>query len=127
MNRLRLAAVLLASLLLVACGGGPPPDAKTIKIEAIGPSGKGKIMGSIKANNPGSAGISNKSFEFDIPGSVEVKGGSSEYEIKLLGGVPRDVKIQISIDGKVLKPGQDMVYEADQGPRITFDIDTSKK
>lgn len=126
MNRLRLAAVVLASLLLVACGGGPPPDAKTIKIEATG-TGSGKIMGSIKASSPGQAGISSKNFEFPIPGSAEVKGGTSEYEIVILGGIPSTAKLQISVDGKVLKPGADMVYEPDKGPRITFDIDTTKK
>ncbi len=127
MKRLSLAAALLVSLLLVACGGGPPEGAKTVKIEAKGPSGTGKIMGSVRASNPGTAGMSNKSFEFDIPGSTEFKAGTSEYTIECMGGLPKGVTLEISIDGRVLKPGQDMVYEPEKGPRITLDIDLAKK
>jgi len=96
-----------------------PENAQVIKIEVK--KGNGKASGMIKAASPGTAGISSKRFEFDIPGSVEVKGGPSEYTIQF-DSSSKEMRqsTEISLDGRVLQKGKDMVWEDDKGPRITL-------
>lgn len=96
-----------------------PENAQVIKVEVK--KGNGKASGMIKAASPGTAGISSKRFEFEIPGSVEVKGGPSEYTIQF-DSSSKEMRQStvISLDGRELKKGKDMVWEDDKGPRITL-------
>lgn len=96
-----------------------PENAEVIKVEVT--KGNGKATGMVRAASPGTAGISSKRFEFDIPGSFEVKGGPSEYTIQF-DSSSKEMRQStvVSLDGRVLQKGKDMVWEDDKGPRITF-------
>jgi hypothetical protein len=93
---------------------------KAIKIEATGPSGSG-LSGTIRASNASTAGMTSKDFEIKIPGFMEVKGGPSEYEI-IFRGLPSNVLYKITVDGRELKRGSDMIVDDDKGPRAVFTV-----
>ena len=120
MLRRTVLACALAAVGLCGCGpAGPPPNAKTLKFETTGKSGK--LVGSLRAASPGTAGIATKGFEVAVPGSVELKAGPSEYTL-VIDGMPKDVTLKLSVDGKELLRGQDIIWEDDKGPRLTFNV-----
>jgi hypothetical protein len=115
--------VCLAFLLMVSgCSSDMAAEnAQTIKIEVK--KGTGKATGTIKAASPKTAGMATKRFEFDIPGSYETKGGPSDYMIQFdSSNKAMRSSTTISVDGRVLKRGKDMVWEDDKGPRISFGV-----
>lgn len=95
------------------------PDAQVIKLEFK--EGSGTASGILKAGTPGMAGLGSHNFDITVPGSVEVKGGPSEYTITFN---PLSKELMrawtLSVDGRVLQRGADMVVEEDKGPRVTF-------
>ena len=111
---------LTLTLLLVGCSSsGPGPNQVPIKLETTGPAGK--LEGTLKPDDPGAAGMAGKNIDMPIPGVLEFPGGPAEYSL-VLNGLPSTAKLTISVDGKELKRGQDMIWEDDKGPRISFSV-----
>lgn len=71
-------------------------NAQTIRLEMT--KGSGPVSGILKASTPGMAGISSKNFDLWT----------------------------LSVDGRELKRGPDMVVEDDKGPRVTFEVGSKK-
>ncbi|MFA7481726.1 MAG: hypothetical protein WC314_14555 [Vulcanimicrobiota bacterium] len=95
--------------------------AQTIKI--IFPEGEGQVGGTIKTNNPASSGVGQQNFDITLPGEFEIRGGPSAYEI-VFNALPKDLKRswKITVDGRELKRGPDMIVEEDRGPRVSFTV-----
>ena len=115
--------LLLLCLLLAGCASGPRPNQVPIKLEASG--GSGKLEGTLKPDNPGQAGMAGKNIDLGVPGVLEFAGGTAEYTL-VLNGIPAGTTLKISVNGKELKRGQDMIWEDDKGPRITFQVNALK-
>jgi hypothetical protein len=118
--------ILVLALLVLGCETKMEAEnAQLIKLEFK--EGSGKVSGILKAGTPGMAGISSKNFDITAPGSFEVMGGPSEYEI-VFNTLPSEMKKswELSVDGRVLKRGPDMVVEDDKGPRVSFGVGSKK-
>ena len=116
---MRVFRLIIVALLLAGCSSPPPPKQVPLKLEVTGTGGK--LEGTIKPDNAMSAGMAQRNIDIAIPGSLELKAGTAEYTI-LLNGIPSTAQLKISVNGKELKRGQDMVWEDDKGPRITFTV-----
>ncbi|MCA9795474.1 MAG: hypothetical protein KC910_26885 [Candidatus Eremiobacteraeota bacterium] len=122
----KLSLIGLALLLVMfGCGpSGPPPGARKLAIVVDGKPGT--LEGTIKANNPGAAGLSSKNFKIEVPGKLEIDAGPSEYTIIFYSMNSYWMKnYKIMLDGKELLRGRDMVVEDDKGPRITLNVNAA--
>ncbi len=99
-------------------------NAQTIKLEV---RGSGPVKGILQADTPGMAGLSHNNFEFEAPGNFEVKGGPSGYSITF-DKIPEASKKDwtLTVDGRELKRGADIIVEDDKGPRLTFMVGVKK-
>jgi hypothetical protein len=123
MKTFRIVVLLLLAVGVFGCSTEMvAPGAQVIKLEFK--EGTGKIGGILKASSPGTAGISAKNFDFEAPGSFEVKGGPSDYMLTF-NSLPKGQEKGwvLSLDGRELKRGADMIVEDDKGPRVLFSID----
>ena len=100
-------------------------NAQVIEIQFA--EGSGTASGIIKAGNPGMAGMTSKNFDIQVPGKFECTGGPSEYTITF-NSLPKTLERAwtVTVDGRQLKRGPDMVVEDDKGPRVTFNIGRKK-
>lgn len=125
MRLIRLLPILALTFLLGCNTSMEAENAQKIKLEFT--QGSGPVSGIIKASTPGMAGISSKNFDITAPGSFELMGGPSEYEIVFNSLTPEMKKgWTLSIDGRELKRGKDMVVEDDKGPRVSFSVGSKK-
>lgn len=115
--------ILAVAAITLGCQAGPPPGARALKIEIVGKGGN-TVEGNLAASSPPTAGLSNKAFAIKVPGSIELQAGPSEYTLVVSGGMPDEDLIKVFVDGRELKRGNEVVYEANNGPRLTFTIDS---
>ena len=117
--------LLLASLNLACATKMESENAQDIVISVDG--GNGKLSGSISTDNPASSGVAQQNFDIESPGKFELRGGPSAYSVTF-NPIPKelDKKWKISVDGRELKRGSDMIVEDDKGPRATFTVGMKK-
>ncbi len=111
--------------LVVGCSSEMESEnSQTIKLEV---RGSGPVEGTLQADTPGMAGLSTNNFKFEAPGNLEVKGGPSGYSVTFHKISDSSVKDwTLTVDGRELKRGPDIVVEDDKGPRLTFAVGVKK-
>ena len=121
----KLCLLLTLAFLVVGCASEMESEnAQTIKLEV---RGSGPVEGTLQADTPGMAGLSTNNFKFDAPGNFEVKGGPSGYSITFHKIPSASVKDwTLTVDGRELKRGPDIIVEDDKGPRLTFTVGVKK-
>ncbi len=124
MKRYLLTLLLLTGMVAGCATEMESENAQAIRLEV---RGSGKVKGILQADTPGMAGLSHNNFEFEAPGQFEVKGGPSGYSITFDTIPAASTKDwTLTVDGKELKRGADIIVEDDKGPRLTFMVGVKK-
>ena len=99
------------AVLLQGCGNSTDvANKKTVKVEISGPSGS-VVHGTIRAEVPAQAGLSNANLTINVPGSQEFQMGPSGYEMKLLDWKKSEQTVKVYLDGKELPRGNGLLVD----------------
>ena len=124
-----LLVILFATFFFAGCTRKEDPNKSTIKIEVNIKEGQKPVNptvnGSLVSRDAKSAGFVSQIIKITPSGSMEVKGGPSEYELKLLDFNNRHHEFKLFIDGRELKRGEDMVVmdNTERGFIVTFKVE----